>query len=316
MKKYDMKIVFIAFNMGYAGKVVNGPGIDLYNLISSIRLSNPNIDLTLVADIHPKSSFSNIKYISAKNKTEAFRAIDSADIIHHWSGLFERYREYLMYSKAAGKKIIVGPNVLDCVNLNREREFLINLKSSIFITMSKKVMYDIYLNHGIRPYVFIVGPDLKLWNKNTDKEDYILWKGNSRHKVKDVAFGLELSRALPQYKFKFLGYPKAYDYFNHIDVASKARLYICTSYTETKCNALMEQWAAGVPSISHPEIQMHGNNYSTGLIVNKNIDSYSKAIISVMENKVLWRDLSYGANNYCIDNFSHKKIYDKYMEFV
>ena len=63
--------------------------------------------------------------------------------------------------------------------------------------------------------------------------------------------------------------------------------------------AMTEQWAAGIPSVSHPKIYFHGENYKTGIITSKNVDDYSKAIIEIMENDTLYKSMSYECRNFC-----------------
>ena len=54
---------------------------------------------------------------------------------------------------------------------------------------------------------FIVGPDLDLWSPSNIKDNFILWKGNSNHHVKDVSFALKLKEKLTKYNFNIMGYP-------------------------------------------------------------------------------------------------------------
>jgi len=80
--------------------------------------------------------------------------------------------------------------------------------------------------------------------------------------------------------------------------------------------ALMEQWAAGVPSVTHPKIYQHGENYKTGIITNKDIDSYCEAITEIMENSRLRADLSKGARDYMLNKFDPKLIADQYFRIL
>jgi glycosyltransferase involved in cell wall biosynthesis len=151
---------------------------------------------------------------------------------------------------------------------------------------------------------FIVGPDLDLWSPSNIKDNFILWKGNSNHHVKDVNFALKLKEKLTKYNFNIMGYPKPYNYLQHIEIAKRAYLYVNTSISETKSQTLMESWSSGVPSVTHPKIYLHGINYETGIITSKTIEDYCEAITEVMENPVLRKRMSEGARAYCLNNFT------------
>ena len=159
----------------------------------------------------------------------------------------------------------------------------------------------------------IVGPDLKLWCPAEEKEEFILWKGNSGHFVKDIGFGLKVAKKLDKYKFKFMGHPKPYEHYSHIDEAKRAKIYFSTSLSETKGMALAEQWAAGVPSVTHPKIYLHGKNYSTGIITSRSVEDYCEAIEEIMENNRLYARLCVGARTFAEEELCPLKMSRKYF---
>jgi glycosyltransferase involved in cell wall biosynthesis len=167
-----------------------------------------------------------------------------------------------------------------------------------------------------RMKILMIGPDFELWEPSDVKTDEILWKGNGGQYVKGVNFGLEISRNLPQYKFNFIGHPKPYHYDGHIKRAKQAKLYICTSLSETMGLALAEQWAAGIPSVTHPQIYLHGENYKTGIITNRTVADYCEAIEEIMESPKLYQRLSKGAYEYARKNFSDDVIIANYEGII
>jgi glycosyltransferase involved in cell wall biosynthesis len=102
----------------------------------------------------------------------------------------------------------------------------------------------------------------------------------------------------------------------HVSLASRAKLYINTSLSETKGMAQLEQMAAGVPSVVHPKVYCHGANYTTGIIVNKDIDEYTEAIREIMEDSTLRQTLRVGARKYVEDNYNPADIVKKYLEIL
>ena len=78
----------------------------------------------------------------------------------------------------------------------------------------------------------------------------------------------------------------------------------------------IESWSAGIPSVTHPKVYLHGQNYKTGIIASRNIDDYREAIIEIMEDDALHANLRQGARQYCIDHFSPEVILREYDEIV
>ena len=166
---------------------------------------------------------------------------------------------------------------------------------------------------------FLIGPDLDLWEPIDDKErqDFILWKGNSKQFVKDVEFGLELQKHLEgKYKFKFIGYPNPYNYNDHISLAKKAKLQIITSLSETMSLSMLEGWCSKVPSISHPKIYMFGKNYETGIVTNKTIQDYAEAINELINDEQLYMNISSSCRNFILENFHPNIINKRYEEIL
>ena len=80
--------------------------------------------------------------------------------------------------------------------------------------------------------------------------------------------------------------------------------------------SLAEQWACGIPSVTHPNIYLHGNNYETGIITNRNVDDYCDAISEIMEDESLYRRLSNGCIKFIKESFSDSLIIENYLNFI
>lgn len=129
---------------------------------------------------------------------------------------------------------------------------------------------------------------------------------------KDLGAALELRKKIVD-KIDLLGYPNPYRYMEHIEVASKYAGYVCTSLSETKSEAVLEQMSAGVPVITHPKVFMMGIHYQTGIIVNKNIDEMVFASESLLKDSKLREDLSLGARDFVIKNFKKETLSNYYL---
>ena len=311
-----MKITIIAFNFGNSSKFTNGPGMSLYSFVNSIR-SEYSIDLFLSMPTDISIRGVNIQ---SMDDSIAFRtSLASSAALHYWSGIDDRFVRACKVASNANLPIIIGPNVLDLVKREQEENLLKAVDPSIILTTNERLKYKLAKEYQLDIGFFktlIVGPDLKKWKPLNRVSDEILWKGNSKHKVKDIDFALELKESLPQYKFKILGYPKPYDYEKHIKEAKDARVYVNTSLSETKSMTTIESWSAGIPSVTHPKVYLHGQNYKTGIIASRNIDDYREAIIEIMEDDDLHANLRRGARQYCIDHFSPEVILREYDEIV
>lgn len=310
------QITILCFNYGKAGKYVNGPGMCLVNFVNILKRTNPDINIEIFTelknDLKETSSSLNLK-------ERVLASIEKSDVVHHWSGLGKTYTNYLNYAKSLGKRVLIGPNVIDTVSKEAEYQFLERTAFDRILTVNKRLSYRIAKIHNIvheRISVFMVGPDLEEWKPIYSDNGKILWKGNGRQFVKDVNFGLRIQEKLPQYQFEFLGYPNPYDYKKHQRAAKSAHLYICTSLSETMGLALAEQWAAGIPSVTHPNIYLHGENYKTGIITNRDVDSYCKAITEIMEDSILHTQLSNGARNFVEKLFDDEMILANYLDII
>jgi glycosyltransferase involved in cell wall biosynthesis len=312
-----MKITIIGFNLGPTKAFTNGPGMSLYNFVSSIR----NHSLVEVFTALPvEKEIDGVRFFSIKDVKRLRLSVREADVVHHWSGIDGRFVNIMKFAASLGRSAVCGPNVIDTVQIEKEKTYLAAANISLFLTVNDRLKYVISKQHNISTLnikTFIVGPNLGLWAPAEERGTAgILWKGNCHHKVKDVEFGLKVRDALPQYKFLFLGHPAPYEYYEHISVAKTAKLYINTSISETKSQTLMESWASGVPSVTHPKIYMHGENYRTGIITAKTVEDYAEAISEIMENETLRKDLSMGAVYYCRENFSEKSIREQYSLLI
>lgn len=310
-------IVILAFNYGTAGRWVNGPGMCLHNFVTiQKRHSGRNVKVFSILDSPYKES-KKFERVSQVKKD-----IDNCDVLIHWSGIDKAFSSLCRYASKKGKTVLVGPNLLDGVELDKEYPYMRDTKFNYLLVPNERIRFNLSKIHKVslqKIKVFQVGPDLKLWSPidNEEKEDFILWKGNSKHYAKDIDFALKLAKKMKNdYRFEFIGYPNPYNYEEHIEKAKRAKLYISTSISETMGLTLCEQWAAGIPSVTHPRIYLHGENYKTGIITNKNIDDYSRAIKEVMENEDLYQHLSKGCRQFCLDNFSDEAIHLKFNKIL
>lgn len=299
-----MKLTILAFNFGPTKSFTNGPGMSLYNFCKAMA---HHCEIDLFLDLKNEVKIPGVSFYSSKNSEAYLKSIKEADLVHHWSGLTPRLSKRLKEASKTGKKLILGPNLLDCVEFEKEKKLLEGIDFHKILSVNDRLKYHISFNHDIHHQMietFIVGPDLDLWSPSNIKDNFILWKGNSNHHVKDVNFALKLKEKLTKYNFNIMGYPKPYNYLQHIEIAKRASLYINTSISETKSQTLMESWSSGVPSVTHPKIYLHGINYETGIITSKTIEDYCEAITEVMENPVLRSRMSEGARVYCLNNFT------------
>lgn len=307
-----MKIVVLAFNIGPAKRFTNGPGMSLHNFVKSIG-SRFKVDIFTTLRVEQK--IDSVNYYSIENIAQLKSSIRSSDYVHHWSGISNHYAFGGKVANDFCKPLIIGPNVLDTVQKSDEKTLLNTVSPSYVLSVNDRLKYKISKEHELdlsRMSTFIVGPEMELWRPNGNDTGFIMWKGNSKHFAKDIDFGLKLEKALPQYNFKFIGHPSPYLYSDHIDLAKSASLYVGTSISETKSQTLMESWASGVCSVTHPKIYLHGKNYETGIITNKTIEDYSEAIIEIMEDERLRGNLRAGAYEYAVENFSSEVLFLTY----
>ncbi len=313
------EITILAFNFGLAGKVVNGPGLSLYNFCNSIKKNADDIKINIFTKLDCREFDPNWNIYSIADEDKLRECIKKSDIVHHWSGLTSQFKEAIKIADSLGRPIVLGPNLIDGVKFADESEFLKDLKFNLIFTVNERLRYLISKLHKIdldKIKIFMVGPDLDLWSPLKEKTRTILWKGNSQHFVKDIKFGLEVAKHLPRYNFKFMGHPKPYNYFEHIEEAKSCYLYFSTSLSETMGLTMIEAWMAGQPTVSHPKVYLHGENYKTGIITNRDIKSYCQAIEEIMEDNQLYQRLSYGAEDYASLEFSSNTIFSKYLNLV
>jgi glycosyltransferase involved in cell wall biosynthesis len=315
-----MKVVILAFNIGMSKRLINGPGMDLLNFAKFVSKYLPNIRLCIYTRLESFSDIPNVKIKTIKHATSLMNDIKECKVFHCWSGLTKTFSAIIQLTNTYKKPIILGPNLLDVeVKYKRERFFLKNIEYQKILTVNDRLKYLISSKHALpidKFESFLVGPDIDLWTPPDRYDKYILWKGNSRHMVKDIGFAKKIESNLKQYEFLFFGDGRPYNYKTHIKDARKAYLYICTSLSETKGTALMEQWSAGVPSITHPKVYLHGENYRTGIITNRDVDSYCEAISEIMENSKLRKDLSLGSREFMLEKFNPRLITEQYLRIL
>ena len=312
-------ICIIAFNIGISKAIVNGPGMSLLNFISFISKDN-KLNIKIYCQLPTLSKIDNIE-IKNISDLSIKDSIKNSDIVHIRSGLTQQILSVILLANKFSKPIVFGPNLLDTVNEELEKKFIncagSNLKKILSVNDRLRYLFSSRYNMQIKNIeTLIVGPDTSIWSPPDFYEDYILWKGNSSHFVKDIQFGKDVASKLNKYKFIFLGDSSPYDYQQHINIAKKAKIYFSTSLSETKGMALMEQWACGVPSVTHPKIYMHGENYKTGIITNRDINSYCDAIEEIMSNPILHNNLSSGAVKWVKENFNEKILCSQYEEIL
>jgi glycosyltransferase involved in cell wall biosynthesis len=315
----NKKVVILAFNLGITGGLVNGPGISLRNLLLFVKTFYPNVSFSVFTKYPVTESLPGLCLFSMKDNIALREEIRSADAVHCWSGLKNSFFDAIKVANSLSKPVILGPNLLDSVNFNLEKKLLAEVNFDMLLVVNPRLKYllaKLYnLDHS-RVKSFMVGPDLSIWKVPKKVDKYILWKGNARQPVKDIRFARRVAKRLPGYEFRFLGYNKSFDYMSHVPVASHARLYINTSLSETKGMAQLEQMAAGVPSVVHPKIYSHGENYVTGIITNKTIDNYVGAIKEILEDNSLRQMMRLGAREYVEKHYNPIDIARKYWEIL
>lgn len=293
------EVNLLAFNYGY-GPFTNGPGISCWNFTKFCKV-NFNIFIKLQSDIINN----NIKNIKQYQNNDI-------NYIHWWSGLTEEFFNIVKKEKLKNKKIILGPNLLDGTNPEKEIKICKELQPDLILVVNKELKYKLkqYLNYKIEE--FMTGPDYDLWTPKNEYLNKVLWKGNPSHNSKDISTALELRKKIVD-KMDLIGYPSPYKYMEHIDRASEYAVYVCTSLAETKSEAVLEELSAGIPVVTHPKVFMMGLHYKTGIIVNKDINEFFEASRFILENKSLREDLSGGAREFIINNFKKETLSDYYL---
>ena len=319
IKGKDKKVVILAFNFGISGEMVNGPGISLRNLLLFVKTFYPNISFSVFTRYPVTDSIAGSCFYKIGDKDKLKSEIEKADVVHCWSGLRANFLDGIKIANSLFKPVILGPNLLDSVEFKAEKIMLSGIDFNMLLTANPRLKYILAKLHKIdhnKIRSFMVGPDLDLWKVSENTKEYILWKGNSAQPVKDIQFAKNVAQKLREYKFLFLGDKKSFNYMDHIQQASQAKLYINTSLSETKGMAQLEQMAAGVPSVVHPKIYCHGENYVTGIITNKTINDYVDAIKEILEDNSLRQMMRLGARKYVEKNYNPLDIAKKYWEIL
>ncbi len=292
---------------------MNGPGICLANFYRIIKNYH---DVTIYTELSCNDSEVN----SIKNTSKVKLDIKAADLVIHWSGLTAPLIKLIVAADDLHKKIWLGPNLIDGVSFLKEKEYLQQISFDKILTVNNRLKFMLSKIHKInleKLTTFIIGPDINLWCPIDECDDTILWKGNSTQYVKDISFGLQLQKKLQhKYAFKFLGYPKPYDYLTHIPEAKKSKLLICTSLSETTGQVVLESWSCGIPSVTHPKIYMHGINYQTGIIISKTLEDYSSAIEEIMDNTALYQEMKIQSRRFMELNFSDQNIANEFNKML
>lgn len=292
------KINLLAFNYGY-GNFTNGPGISCWNF-SKFCINDYNIFTKLYSDL--------------KTKNISEYIFDDTEYIHWWSGLDNNFLDIVKKEKKLGKKIIVGPNLIDGTSPYDEIKLCNEIQPDLILVVNKEIKFNLkkYLKYNIEE--FMTGPDYDLWVPSNEYENIALWKGNSTHISKNFKMAIELKKKLVD-KMKIIGYPYLYKYIEHVPLAGRYATYICTSLSETKSEAALEQMAAGVPVIANPRVFMMGEHYKTGIIVNDVLEEYLLACNKILNDSSLRKDLSYGAREFILSRFNKEKL-DEYYTWL
>lgn len=293
-------VTFLTFNYGNAGRYANGPGICLLNFVKDLK------NLGVKVEVFTKLKSENKDAKNIDDFVAVSKSLRASKIVHHWSGISQNFITYINLAKSA--KVFIGPNVLDGSDYQEENNFLKKIKYNKIFVVNENIAKVISTNYKLLTEnisVLRVGPDRDLWSPSNIDNGRILWKGNSRHKIKDVNFGHKVAKALPNYDFEFIGYPNPYVYLKHIDKAKSCHMYFSTSISETMGLAVCESWSSGLPSVIHPNIGIGGENYVTGIMTDRNIQSYKKAIEEIMENQELYNKMKIGSINFIEKTFSN-----------
>ena len=309
-----MIINILAFNLGKSkgSGFCNGPGNSLLSLLQSIPLKS-DIKIKLFLQMPTEEIIPGIEIYNIQD----FFPLKRDEIIHWWSGTTRPF--LFKASKFINNPCIIGPNLLDGTDFVIEKSIINLFKNAKYITLNNQLKFSLSKEYNIPLYnidIFKSGPNVSLWQPPDKYEKFILWKGAGGQAVKDLQFAKDVRDAMPQYKFVMLGENERYDYIGHIDLAKKAWLYFSTSVSETMGMTLLEQWSAGVPSVTHPKIMLHGINYETGIVTSRDVKSYCDSIEEIMHDDNLRNYLSNGARKYILDNFSNKKISEQYLEIL
>lgn len=314
-----MIVNILAFNLGEAKKTrfSNGPGNSLLGLLRSISHID-SIKVRVFLALETEEKIPGIEIC----KLDDFFPRSSNEIIHWWSGLTRPH--LFRVTKFANNPCIIGPNLIDgtqidSAHLPTEESVVKLFPNATYLTLNNQLKFSLSRSYGLsleQIQIFKSGPDLSTWKPPDKYERFILWKGAGNQYVKDLPFAQEVRNRLPEYRFVLMGEDGRFSYSEHIDTAKRAWLYFSTSISETMGMTLLEQWSAGVPSVTNPKVMLHGINYDTGIVTNKDLISYCTAINEIMQNDQLREHLSCGAKKYILENFSNDKICQNYLDIL
>ena len=135
--KIVKKIVIIAFNFGFAGRYVNGPGICLYNLYNILK-KHTSVDVKIFTKMHAHGQFNSDDIFSIDDKEYLSECIKNCDILHHWSGLANIYSNisYFNYDDIR-LQLVYGP-----------KENIITITSSEHGSLYKNTIRTKYQSEG------------------------------------------------------------------------------------------------------------------------------------------------------------------------
>ena len=305
-------ICFLTFNFFNINNFYNGPGISLWGLCNS--LDRFKIEYKIFS-LHNSTDSRALPIRSIIDNKEY---IDKCKYIILWSGLTPSVLNYLKLSIFKDKEIILGPNLIDGVNLEKESSVLSSIEYDKILVPNKKIKYKVNSAHNIelnKIFEFMSPPDLTYWSVPSSKERYVLWKGNEKHIVKNSDFAKVVLNKLNKKKIenKFL---TNYNYMHHIREASRAGIYISTSKSESISMTMLEQMHCGTPCIINPGHYLWGVNYETSIMSNLNINEYVENIEMLYHNEKLRRDMSEKAHAWASQNFCEGKVIPKFLKIL
>ena len=118
------KVVILAFNLGISGELVNGPGISLRNLLLFVKTLYPNVSFSIFTRYSVTERFEDLCLYNIRDKYTLRSEIEAADIVHCWSGLQSDFFDGIKIANSLFKPVILGPNLLDSVDIDLEKKIL------------------------------------------------------------------------------------------------------------------------------------------------------------------------------------------------
>jgi N-acetyl-alpha-D-glucosaminyl L-malate synthase BshA len=156
--------------------------------------------------------------------------------------------------------------------------------------------------------VIDIVPIIKLVRKKLKVKMIMIGDGPDRYKVEEQCRAENLCD-----KFHFLG--KQQNIYNILAITD---LFLTPSSSESFGLAVLEAMAFGIPCVTSnagglPEVNINGLSGYT--IQVGDINGYSEAIVNILSNRKVKREMGVQAKEIAYDKFSHKKIIPEYINF-